>query len=71
MSAYREMIEIACFVASYPLDYDKSTIVDMCKDNDISAEAVIDFFERYGNKFGIDTDDQKNWANEILEGDEE
>tara|TARA_R100001163_G_scaffold31437_1_gene24607 strand:+ start:1005 stop:1217 length:213 start_codon:yes stop_codon:yes gene_type:complete len=63
MTSYRKMIEVACYVAAYPLNYDKSSIEDMSLT--VGTEAVIDFFSRYGDKFGIDTTAQQNWAYEL------
>jgi len=57
------LFEVACYVAAYPLDYDESTIEDMC--TSIPPEAVIRFFEFYGRKFGIDTTKQQNWADAV------
>ena len=70
MSSYRNMINIACFVAGIGVpEYDRSTIQDMCERT--GAEAVIDFFEGYSNMFGIDTTAQQNWAYDIMHPEDE
>ena len=64
MGDYTKMIHAACYVAAYPLDYDKSTIEDMCLT--VGAQQVYDFFRVYGSKYGIDTTAQQNWAYALL-----
>ena len=58
---YREMRELACYIAISIWDWDKHDIEGMveqirCK------ETVVDFLRAYQDRFGIDMKDKIEWA---------
>ena len=58
---YREMRELACYIAISIWDWDENDIKDLveqvrCK------ETVLDFLRAYGDRFGIDMADKIEWA---------
>tara|TARA_R110000851_G_scaffold108116_3_gene228971 strand:+ start:4056 stop:4265 length:210 start_codon:yes stop_codon:yes gene_type:complete len=68
--SYRDMIWIACMVASADIDrYGKETVRDMIETS--SSNTVIDFFDAYQKTFGIDMSEQLDFVLEIIRGDDE
>ena len=58
---YRQMKNLACYVAMSIYDWDKQDIEDMVEQVGC-VETVVDFLEEYGNRFGIEMQDKIEWA---------
>ena len=58
---YREMRNLACYVAMSIWDWDKNDIEDMVEQVGC-VETVVDFLEEYQNRFGVGMQDKIEWA---------
>lgn len=58
---YRQMKNLACYVATNLYDWDKQDIEDMVEQVGC-VETVVDFLEEYENRFGIGMQDKIEWA---------
>ncbi len=64
--SYKQMIGLACFVATKDAaEYDREVIDIMVKQ--WGWETVDDFYEMYGKMFCINVDEIRGWINEIVE----
>ena len=58
---YREMRDLACYVATNLYDWDKQDIEDMVEQIGC-VETVVDFLREYQNRFGVGMKDKIEWA---------
>ena len=58
---YREMRDLACYVATNLYDWDKQDIEDMVEQVGC-IETVVDFLREYQNRFGVGMKDKIEWA---------
>ena len=58
---YRQMKELACYVATNLYDWDKQDIEDMVEQVGC-VETVVDFLQAYEEQFGVDMQDKIEWA---------
>lgn len=58
---YREMKDLACYVATNLYDWDKQDIEDMVEQVGCK-ETVVDFLREYQNRFGVGMQDKIEWA---------
>ena len=58
---YRQMKDLACYVAMSIYDWDKQDIEDMVEQVGC-IETVVDFLTTYQDKFGIGMKDKIEWA---------
>jgi|TARA_Y100000015_G_scaffold39435_1_gene43289 peroxiredoxin family protein len=58
---YREMKNLACYVATNIYDWDKQDIEDMVEQVGC-IETVVDFLREYQNRFGVGMKVKIEWA---------
>lgn len=58
---YREMRDLACYIATNLYDWDKQDIEDMVEQIGC-VETVVDFLREYQNRFGVGMQDKIEWA---------
>ena len=58
---YREMKNLACYIATNIYDWDKQDIEDMVEQVGC-IETVVDFLREYQNRFGVGMQDKIEWA---------
>ena len=58
---YRQMKELACYVATNLYDWDKQDIEDMVEQVGC-IETVVDFLTAYEGRFGVEMEDKIGWA---------
>jgi len=58
---YREMKNLACYIATNIYDWDKQDIEDMVEQVGC-IETVVDFLREYQNRFGVGMKDKIEWA---------
>ena len=58
---YREMKNLACYIATNIYDWDKQDIEDMVQQVGC-IETVVDFLREYQNRFGVGMQDKIEWA---------
>ena len=58
---YRQMKNLACYVATNLCDWGKQDIEDMLEQVGC-VETVVDFLQAYEEQFGVDMQDKIEWA---------
>ena len=58
---YRQMKNLACYVATNLYDWDKQDIEDMVEQVGC-VETVVDFLIEYEHRFGLEMQDKIEWA---------
>ena len=58
---YRQMKNLACYVAMSIYDWDKQDIETMVQQVGC-VETVVDFLVEYEARFGVDMEDKSGWA---------
>ncbi len=58
---YRQMKDLACYVANNLYDWNKQDIEDMVEQVGC-VETVVDFLMEYEHRFGVDMNDKIEWA---------